>query len=33
MEDPEVTVVVVLDEPLEYKAGFTAAPVFSEIAA
>ncbi|MGB1822225.1 MAG: penicillin-binding transpeptidase domain-containing protein [Acidimicrobiales bacterium] len=33
VEDPEVTVVVVLDEPLEYKAGFTAAPVFSEIAA
>tara|TARA_B100000085_G_scaffold230082_1_gene216487 strand:- start:16588 stop:17982 length:1395 start_codon:yes stop_codon:yes gene_type:complete len=33
VEDPKVTVVVVLDEPLEYKAGFTAAPVFSEIAA
>ena len=33
VEDPKVTVVVVLDEPLEYKAGFTAAPVFSEITA
>ena len=31
--EPKVTVVVVLDEPLEYKAGFTAAPIFSEITA
>lgn len=29
---PELTVVVVLDEPTEYRAGIVAAPVFAEIA-
>ena len=31
-ENPAITIVVILDEPDEHRAGRTAAPVFSEIA-